>query len=109
MLLARRSFTSYRTACDAKATLPKWRGVTDVKPRVTRRNVTTRWSHHRFRCTQVELRIVDSILSAGLRESLLAGWCASPMLTLELLQCVLVGRSFPTCYCGNANDFSDCT
>ena len=59
MLLARRSFTSYRTACDAKATLPKWRGVTDVKPRVTRRNVTTRWSHHRFRCTQVELPIVD--------------------------------------------------
>jgi hypothetical protein len=48
-------------------------------------------------------------LSVGLRESLLAGWCASPMLTLELLQCVLVGRSFPTCYCGNANDFSDCT
>ena len=42
-----------------KAALPKWRGVTDVKPRVTRRNVTTRWSHHRFRCTQVELPIVD--------------------------------------------------
>ena len=42
-----------------KAALPKWRGVTDVKPRVTRRNVTTRWSHDRFRCTQIEVRIVD--------------------------------------------------
>ncbi len=31
------------------------------------------------------------------------------MLTLELLQCVLVARTFPTCYCGNAKDFSDCT
>lgn len=92
-----------------KAALPKWRGVTDVKPRVTRRNVTTRWSHDRFRCTQVELRIVDltferwaSRIDPGRRG-------ASPMLTLELLQCVLVARTFPTCYCGNANDFSDCS
>ena len=109
MLLARRGFMSYRTACDAKATLPKWRGVTDVKPRVTRRNVTTRWSHTASAARKSELPIVDLTFERRASRIAPGRLVRKPDADSELLQCVLVGRSFPTCYCGNANDFSDCT
>lgn len=53
--------------------------------------------------------IVKRLLRAGLRKSILTGGGASPALTLEMREFVLVGGNIPTCYCGNAKDFGDCT
>ena len=73
--------------------------------------------HEGHRCSLLEFiadnedapDVVKRLLRAGLRKSILVGGGAAPALTLEMREFVLVSGNIPTCYCGNANDFSDCT
>ena len=53
--------------------------------------------------------VVKRLFRAGLRKSILVGGGAAPALTLEMREFVLVSGNIPTCYCGNATDFADCT